>query len=73
MLLKVKVIPHARIAQLEQVAELSYRARVRAPPEKGEANRELIELIAEHFKVPKRAVRVVRGHTSREKLVELPD
>lgn len=45
--------------------------RVDGPAEDGRANTALIELLADHFRVPKRAVSIVRGVTSRRKLVEM--
>ena len=43
--------------------------RVTAPPVDGKANAALCELVAERCSVPKTAVRVVRGHGSRDKVV----
>jgi len=40
-------------------------------PQKGKANRELIEKISKHFDVPKSNVRIVSGEKSRKKLVEV--
>ena len=40
---------------------------VRAVPENGKANKSLEKLIAKHFKVPKSAVQVTSGKTSRLK------
>ena len=40
-------------------------------PEKGKANRELVNKLAKHFKVPISNVRIIVGHTSRTKLVEV--
>lgn len=42
-------------------------ARVAAPPEKGEANAELAQLVARYFGAPARAVEVTSGHTARRK------
>ena len=41
---------------------------VTAPPDKGEANRAVIELVAAALGLPKSAVELVRGETGREKL-----
>ena len=46
-------------------------ARVRAVPEKGAANSALVVLIAAGFGVPKAAVEVVSGQTSRIKTVSV--
>jgi uncharacterized protein YggU (UPF0235/DUF167 family) len=46
-------------------------ARVRAVPEKGAANTALERLVAERLDLPRRAVSVVHGATSRLKTVRL--
>ncbi len=48
-----------------------FRVAVRAPPERGKANEEVVEVVAAALGVPPSAVRVVRGHTSRRKTVEV--
>lgn len=42
---------------------------VTAAPEKGRANKAVIEMIARHFGVPKGAVSIVSGERSRTKLL----
>jgi len=49
--------------------ELSVRVTV--APEGGKANAAVCDLIAKSLKVPKSAVRVVRGDTSRHKQLEI--
>lgn len=44
---------------------------ITAEPEKGKANKELIEKISKHFDVPKSNVRILSGEKSRKKLVEV--
>ena len=46
-------------------------AMLRSPPDKGKANKELIELVANFFGVPKSNVSIVSGLTSREKTVKI--
>lgn len=47
-------------------------ARVTAPPIDGKANAALIRLLAKEYGVPKSRIRIVRGESSRDKLIELP-
>lgn len=47
------------------------KARVRAVPEDGKANAALIELIAKALRVPRSAVTLVAGQTSRLKTVAI--
>ncbi|HEX9677191.1 DUF167 domain-containing protein [Nitrososphaera sp.] len=44
---------------------------IKSEPERGKANRELVKKLAEHFGVPAQNVRIVSGHTSRKKLVDI--
>lgn len=44
---------------------------VNAPPEDGKANAAASAVVAKALGVPKSAVRVVRGHTSRHKQLEI--
>ena len=45
--------------------------RVSAPARNGRANAAVEALLAQTLKAPKSAVRVIRGHSSRRKLVEV--
>jgi uncharacterized protein (TIGR00251 family) len=47
------------------------KVRLQAPPVEGAANDALVALLAERLGVPRRAVRVVAGATSRAKTVEI--
>ena len=49
----------------------SLKVKLRAVPEKGRANEELLAVIAEHFKVPKGNVELLSGETSRRKRVRI--
>lgn len=46
-------------------------ARVKAPPQDGEANRALVGLVAEHFGLGREEVWIKTGQTSRRKTVAL--
>jgi uncharacterized protein (TIGR00251 family) len=48
-------------------------ARVKSPPVDGKANRELVELIAEHFDVPRSRVTIKSGAGARVKRVEIKE
>ena len=45
--------------------------RLQAPPVDGAANAALVELLAESLGVPRRAVRIVAGESSRSKTVDV--
>jgi uncharacterized protein (TIGR00251 family) len=66
----VKVVPNARKAQVKE-EQGRLKVWVTAPAVEGKANAALIETLAEHFKVRKSAIAIVRGETSREKVVDI--
>ncbi len=47
------------------------RVRVTAPPEEGRANDAVVALLAKALGVPKSRVRILRGHTARNKVVSV--
>lgn len=70
-LLNVKVVPGARRSEVAGRYGEGVKIRVAAPPEDGRANRALIETLAEALGVKPASIRVVRGHTSPQKVVEI--
>jgi len=74
MLISVKVIPRSKKNSVEWengVEGEGLRVRLTAPPVDGAANEALVGFLAERLGVPKRQVVVVRGATSRQKVVEV--
>ena len=71
MRLKVRVVPRSAKNALMRREDGSYRARLNAPPVDGKANIALIDLVSEKFKVKRSAVKIVSGHRSRDKVIEV--
>jgi uncharacterized protein len=67
----VRVSPGARRTEVTGRHGDGWKIRVAAPPERGRANEALVAHLAELLGVPKAAVRVVAGATSRDKTVEI--
>lgn len=70
MLFNIKVIPNASKSRVVQEKDL-LKVYVKSPPVDGKANRELIEVLAEHYNVKKNTVEIVHGETSRMKVVRI--
>jgi len=60
-----------RIERLTLMFQREVALRIAAPPERGRANEELVTLLARTLRVPRSSVRVARGHTTGQKLVEV--
>jgi uncharacterized protein (TIGR00251 family) len=71
MRISANVSPKSVIPGIERLGENTFKIKVKAPPEKGEANKETVAMIADYFHVPKSKVRILRGHTARIKIIEI--
>ena len=67
----VRVQPRASRSELAGVLGDALRVRLAAPPVDGAANEALVALLADVLGVTRRAVRIVTGHGSRSKVVEV--
>ncbi len=47
------------------------KLKLRAPPVEGRANEALVEFLAERLGLPRRAISLERGETSRQKLLRV--
>lgn len=71
-IIKIKVIPGASENKIIGMWQDMLKLKVTAQPEDGKANKACIELISKKFGIPRNKVRLLKGHTSREKLIEIP-
>jgi uncharacterized protein (TIGR00251 family) len=71
MKISIKVIPSAKVEQVQPALDGSLKVWLRAKPKEGEANRALIKLLSKHFDIPKSQIDIVSGITSRNKIVEI--
>ena len=67
----MRVSPGARRSEVVGRLGDSWKLGVRSAPDRGRANDEVIALLARTLGLSARDVRIVSGHTSRDKLVEL--
>jgi uncharacterized protein (TIGR00251 family) len=70
MRVAIRVIPRASKNEIS-LRDGKLLVRVTAPPVDAAANDAVVALLAAHFGAPKRAVRIVSGERSRNKIVEI--
>ncbi len=71
MKIKVSVKPGSKREAVEAVGPLEFKVWVKEPPADGKANEGVIRSLAQHFSVPKSSVRILRGGSGRQKLIEV--
>jgi len=69
--IEVKVIPGAKINQIQEGFDGNIKIWVTQIAEDGKANRKVIEMLAKHFKTSKSNVTIIRGQKERRKLIEV--
>ena len=71
LLLSVKLQPRASANEIGEALGNELRIKVTAPPVDAAANEALVRLLAEQLDCPRGRVELVRGHTSRHKVIKL--
>ena len=71
MLIRVYVTPNAREARVVKVSNDYFEVRVDEMAVGGRANKRLLEILAEHFKVQKSRISILKGTKTRNKLVQV--
>ena len=66
----VRVTPHAKQNKVVE-SDGVLRVYTTVAPEKGKANAAVIELLAKRFGVAKSQIKIVRGDTTRDKVIEI--
>ena len=69
--LAVKAIPNAPRSEVVGWLGDALKVKVHAPPLEGRANEALCEFLADTLDLPRRSVTVVRGDTSRQKIIRI--
>jgi uncharacterized protein (TIGR00251 family) len=69
--LNIKVVPGASSDRIVGWLGESLKVCVRVPPEKGKANKAVETVIIQALGLPKKSVRIISGHTSARKVIEV--
>ncbi|PIP19324.1 MAG: hypothetical protein COX41_03460 [Candidatus Omnitrophica bacterium CG23_combo_of_CG06-09_8_20_14_all_41_10] len=67
----VKVKPSSKVERVTKVSENEFILSVKAPAKEGRANEALVRLLSEYFDMPKSRITILKGLTSRDKIIEL--
>ena len=73
MLIKVKVFPNSKKEEVIKKSEESFEGKVKAKPEKGMANKEVVKLLSVYFKIPESKIKLIKGFKERNKIFEIKD
>jgi uncharacterized protein (TIGR00251 family) len=71
--LAIKLQPRASASEIGEPLGAELRVKVTAPPVDAAANEALIRLLSDRLDCPRNAIQLLRGHTSRHKIIKLLD
>lgn len=74
IIIKLKISPNASKNEIIKTTD-GVKVKITAQPVEGKANKALVEFLSKQFKIPKSAIEILRGETSKEKtlLIKITD
>lgn len=70
---RVQVKPRSKKEGVTVGSQGELIVAVNVPPIEGRANQRVIELLSDHFQIPKSRIRLVRGEKSKSKVFRIED
>lgn len=70
MQINIRVTAHARQNKIVDDPNGVLRVYTTSAATDGQANSSVIKMLAEHFNIPKTSIKIVRGQTARDKVIE---
>lgn len=71
MRISVTVKANSKENSVEKISGNEFALRVKAPAKEGKANEAVIKVLSEYFGVAKSRINIVKGQTSKKKIVDI--
>ena len=71
MLLSVTVRAGARKRSVEEQPDGSLKIWTTVAPEKGKANKDVVDMLSKHLHIPKSSITLIKGETSNKKIFKI--
>lgn len=73
MYIRVRVAADVKKESFTQTGDDSFLVSVKEPAEANRANTRVLELVAAHFGINPKQIRIISGHHSPSKMLSIPD
>ncbi|MBN1765485.1 MAG: YggU family protein [Sedimentisphaerales bacterium] len=73
VIFSVKIVPGSGVNRISGLLGAALKINISAPPEKGKANKELIQFLARVLNCPKSSISIISGQTDRHKKIQILD
>lgn len=71
IIFNVRVVPKSSQSEIVGEFDGALKIKIKSPPVDNAANQELIKTLAKFFDVPKSAIEIVKGQTSKTKQIKI--
>lgn len=71
LIFSVRVLPKSSKSEIVGELDGALKVKIKSPPIDGAANAELVKTLAKFFDVPKSAVEIIKGETSKNKQIKI--
>ena len=71
MKIKIKVKTNSSKEEIKKINESEFILSVKEPPTENKANQAVLKLLSEYFNVPKSNISILKGKTSRNKIIQI--
>jgi uncharacterized protein len=71
LFLSVKITPNSSENKILGISNDTLKIKIKAPPDKGKANLELIKFLSKLLKISKSSIEIVKGKTSSMKIIAI--
>ncbi len=73
MYIKISALKGQKQDTIQDLGNGRFLVSVREKPEQNQANRKILQLVAEYFKIDSNKIRFISGHQKPSKIVSIPD
>jgi len=71
MKINVKAHTNAKKNEVKKTDDINFEVYTTATPENGKANLSIIELLSKFFRIGKTKINILKGQTSKNKIIEI--
>jgi len=71
MKISVKVKPNSKKEEVKRLTDNEFILSVKEPAKEGKANQAVIRLLSEYFGVPKSNISIIKGESSKNKIIQI--
>ena len=69
--IEIYVTPNSKQQKIQKINDHSLEIWLKSKPERGRANKELLKLLADYFKVHQNQIQIIQGMKSKKKVIKI--